>query len=203
LSGVAVVGHSQSWRHGNLTLRYDHGRADAYTLWFEPDLFTQAYPQMNDALVAAVLRALSPAPGMRVLEFHAGLGNFTVPLVLAGASVTAVEQNRRSAILGRRNLAAAGVNAMLLERADHDALGLVSESDRVLLDPPRTGAKQLAETLAQRGPERLVYVSCDPATLARDARTLAEGGYQIKSLELFDMFPETPHVESLLVMQRS
>ncbi len=202
LSGVAVVGHSQSWRHGNLTLRYDHGRADDYTLWFEPDLFTQAFPQVNDALVAAAMRALNPAAGMRILEFHAGLGNFTIPLSLSGATVTAVEQSRRSAILGRRNLKAAGVSAMLLERADHDALGLLAEADRVLLDPPRTGARALAEAMATNGPEQVAYVSCDPATLARDARILAAGGYAIKSLELFDMFPETPHVESLLVMQR-
>jgi 23S rRNA (uracil1939-C5)-methyltransferase len=203
LSGVVVVGPDKRWQHGNVELRYDHGRAEEYTLKYEPDLFTQAFPEMNDRLVAAVVSAVRPSAGLKVLELHAGIGNFTVPLALAGARVIAVEQRRRSAILCRRNLCGAGLPEEVVAASDFEAMSRLGEADLVVMDPPRTGARGVVEVLAARGPARVVYVSCDSATLARDAQILTDGGYHLSHVEAFDMFPETPHVEVLAVFERA
>ena len=140
----------------------------------------------------------------KVLELHAGVGNFSVPLALAGAQLTAVERNRRSAILCRRNAKTVGLEFDVVEASDHELVDRLHGFDVVLLDPPRTGARAVVEPLASTpGPPRLVYVSCDSATLARDASILVQGGYELCSIEAFDMFPQTPHVEVLAVFDRS
>ena len=208
LSGVEVIGPEGSWRHGNLELRYDHARADQFDLKFEPSTFTQARPEANDQLVNSVLTAVRPRHGVRVLELYAGIGNFSVPIAFGGAAVVAVEVNARSALLGRRNARRVGMHMRVLEAADEAALaggelGPLAEFDCVLMDPPRTGARAVATALAAEGPGRVVYVSCDPATLARDAGILVEGGYHLSRVEAFDMFPQTPHVEVLAVFRRS
>ncbi|MBI5509245.1 MAG: class I SAM-dependent RNA methyltransferase [Deltaproteobacteria bacterium] len=202
LSGAVVVSPERRFQHGNVELRYDHGRVDEYSLRFEPDLFTQAWPEMNDRLVAAVMAAVKPKAGLRVLEYHSGIGNFTLPMALAGAEVTAVERNRRAAILCRRNLRGAGATAEVVALSDADASDRLPAAEVVLLDPPRTGARAVAEALAARGPSVVVYVSCDSATLARDAKILTGGGYQLNQVAAFDMFPQTPHVETLCVFTR-
>jgi 23S rRNA (uracil1939-C5)-methyltransferase len=203
LGGVDVRSGGQRWRHGNVELRYDHAGAGEFDMRFEPGLFTQANPEMNDRLVDRVSQLIRPQQHPKVLELHAGIGNFTLPLGRSGAEIVAVERDRRSAILGRRNVRLAGVNADVIESTDEDALANLQEFDLVLLDPPRTGARIACEALAARGPERVVYVSCDPATFARDARTLDQGGYEIEALDAFDMFPETPHVEVLALFSRT
>lgn len=202
LCGVEIEATDGRWRHGNLELRYDHRRADEFDLRFEPGLFTQAYPQANDALVDAVLMAVRPRETPRVLELHAGIGNFSVPLARSGAHVVAYERNRRAAILGRRNGRAPGLEVEVHAENDTVAIATLDQFDVVLLDPPRAGAREVTEALRDKGPGRVVYVSCDPATLARDAATLLAGGYQLASLEAFDMFPQTPHVETLAVFSR-
>jgi 23S rRNA (uracil1939-C5)-methyltransferase len=87
--------------------------------------------------------------------------------------------------------------------SDFEAMSRLDEADLVVMDPPRTGARGVVEVLAERGPGRVVYVSCDSATLARDARILVDGGYHLSHAEAFDMFPETPHVETLTVFERA
>jgi 23S rRNA (uracil1939-C5)-methyltransferase len=203
LGGVDVRSGGQRWRHGNVELRYDHAGAGEFDVRFEPGLFTQANPEMNDRLVDRVSQLIRPQQHPKVLELHAGIGNFTLPVGRSGAEIVAVERDRRSAILCRRNVQLAGVNANVIEATDEDALADLQEFAVVLLDPPRAGARVACEALAARGPERVVYVSCDPATFARDARTLNQGGYAIASLDAFDMFPETPHVEVLALFSRT
>jgi len=194
-------------RHGELALRYEHARADQFDLWAEPGVFTQANPAVNDLLVEAVLAAL-PLAGTRVLELHAGVGNFSLPLALAGAELYTAEHMQRAVGLAQRNAQQAGVRLHAFYVEDIDALlpgGPVpplATFDAVLLNPPRVGAFEVAKLLAAGGPGRLAYVSCDPATLARDAQALVEGGYRIRAATAFDMFPQTPHVEVLLSMER-
>jgi len=202
LAGVDVRSGGQRWRHGNVELRYDHARAEDFDIKFEPGLFTQANPEMNDKLVESVSRMVRPQQHPKLLELHAGIGNFTLPLGLAGAEVVAVERARRSAILCRRNATLAGVAADVIEASDEDVLANLHQFDVVLLDPPRAGARAVCDTLAARGPERVVYVACDAATFARDALTLTGGGYTLGGLEAFDLFPETPHVEILGMFER-
>ncbi len=202
LSGVEITSGRARWRHGNLELRYDHARAAEFDLLYEPAVFTQAFPEMNDKLVESVMQAVRPQQAPRLLELHAGIGNFTVPLARAGARGIAVEHHRRATILCQRNARAAGVDIEVRDISDHQALDLVLGSDVVLLDPPRTGARAVAEALATGGPPRVVYVSCDSATLARDAAILVRGGYTLTAVELFDMFPQTEHAETLAIFDR-
>lgn len=208
LAGLEVVASDGSWRHGELTLRYDHERGGEFDLWAEPGVFTQANPAVNELLVAAVLRTLPADGAARVLELHAGVGNFSLPLARAGATVHTAEHMERAVRLAQRNARQADIalHAYFLE--DIDALlpggpvPRLADFDAVLMNPPRVGAFEVARLLATDGPQRIAYVSCDPATLARDARALVEGGYCIDQATAFDMFPQTPHVEVLLGLQR-
>lgn len=203
LTGVDLEAGDGRWRHGNLELRYDHKHADEFDLRFEPGLFTQSFPEGNDALVEAVMDIVKPRSNPRVLELHAGIGNFSVPLARAGAHVVAYERNKRAAIMCRRNGRAPGLQLTVHAADDTAALGLLGQTDVLLIDPPRTGAREVAEAVAAAPGPRVVYVSCDPATLARDAAILQRGGYAITSVRAFDMFPETPHVETLCVFDRA
>ncbi len=203
LQGLAVFGPSVRAQAGESILRYDHARQQAFTLAFEPGLFTQANPQVNDRLVTGVLQAVRPHFGIRVLEAHAGIGNFSLPMAAAGAVVIATESQARAVEFSRRNAAAAGLTLEHRVAVDADAAATCGDVDAMLLDPPRVGARAACEMLARMGPSRLVYVSCDPATLARDAAILVGGGYTLASLEPYDMFPRTAHVEALGVFERT
>jgi len=208
LQGVEVETPEETWQHGDLELRYDHARAADFDLFADPSVFTQGNPAINDLLVDAVLRALPTDQSPRVLELHAGVGNFSLPLAQAGATVFTAEHMERAVKLAQRNAQQADIalHAHFLE--DIDALRSggpvppLSDFDAVLMNPPRIGAFEVSKLLAKSGPERIAYVSCDPATLARDVQTLAVGGYGISAITAFDMFPQTPHVEVLLEMRR-
>jgi 23S rRNA (uracil1939-C5)-methyltransferase len=208
LAGVEVVTPEETWRHGELTLRYDHARADEFDLWAEPGVFTQANPAVNELLVEAVLHALPPHRAPRVLELHAGVGNFSLPLARAGAIVFTAEHQEQAVKLAQHNAQRAGITLHAHFLEDIEALlagGPVpplTDFDAVLMNPPRVGAFEVSKILASSGPERVAYVSCDPATLARDVRVLIEGGYRITEVTAFDMFPQTPHVEALLGLER-
>jgi 23S rRNA (uracil1939-C5)-methyltransferase len=169
-------------------------------LAFEPGDFLQGNGPVNAALVARVVALASPAPGQRVLDAFAGLGNFALPLARGGAAVEALEAAPELVLRGGRNAEANGLTSVRFALAD-----LATEPvplprgafDAAVLDPPRAGARSLVTALAARGVPRIVYVSCDPATLARDARILADAGYRLESLALVDLFPQTHHQEAL------
>lgn len=202
LNGIEVLAKANRWRFGNLALRYDHAKAMDYDLGYETGGFTQAFPEVSDLLVDSVLSAVRPQGHPRVLELHAGIGTFSIPLARAGATLVAVERNRRSAVLNRRNAERAGVRLSVLAVSDHEAVGPLRDADVVVLDPPRIGARDAIDLIARSKASRVVYVSCDPATLARDAARLVESGFAPSFARPFDMFPETSHVETLLVLER-
>jgi 23S rRNA (uracil1939-C5)-methyltransferase len=181
---------------------------------FAPTDFTQVNHRVNEVLVRCAVRALAPAPGDRVLDFFSGLGNFTLPLATRAARVLGIEG---SAVLVQRAAAAAADNG-LADRADFAASDLsawtiddwrrceakLGRIDRVLIDPPREGALAVVRTLAavERKPLRVVYVSCNPATLARDCAVLVhEGGWKLRAAGVVNMFPHTAHVESMAVLE--
>ena len=199
LSGLEVRAGDGSFRWGNLELRYDHGQADQFDLRHEAGLFTQANVAANDLLVAEVMQAVAPSAGVSVLELHAGVGNFSVPLARAGATVTATEIDRRSALYLGRNATGAGVHIDSHPLRDVQALqSLATDAQVLLIDPPRGGARAVAEALralGARAPHKVVYVSCDPATFARDAAIIVEGSKRLQRLRAIDLFPQTPHVE--------
>ncbi len=174
--------------------------------------FTQPSRMAGAALVAAVLEALGgpgAVAGLRVLELHAGAGHFTLPLAALGAEVTAVEAAPEAFEALERNVARAGLQArvrpVLLDAGSVQALRgrLPGRIDAVLLDPPRTGYRPLSDLLAALGAPPVVYVSCEPSSLARDTAPLRRLGYRLEAAAALDTMPGTWHVESVLSLRRA
>lgn len=163
--------------------------------------FSQANAEVNALLVERV-RALAAPSGLRVLELYAGHGNFSVELAPLAASYTAVEREAAAVKALTDNAAARGlhIKALAGEAAKHRQREPV---DVVVLDPPRTGERGLLAALAPLKPKRIVYVSCDPATLARDLGEASQAGYRVESAEAFDMFPQTAELESVVCLVRA
>ena len=174
------------------------GDAELPAMWGEATAptFSQVNDGINELLVEHVA-ALAEPEGMRVLELHCGVGNFTVALAEAAETLVAVERDPGAAEACRANLAARRLDARVIEGdADRPPRG---RYDVVVLDPPRQGAKALFEDDAVwHGTRRIVYVSCDTATLSRDLRLACRRGYRIDQVIAFDMFPQTAHLESLV-----
>ncbi len=166
--------------------------------------FSQAHAGVNRALTERVLELAQPA-GMRVLELYAGHGNFSVMLAAQALSLVAVEQDAPALKACRANLDARGLKAKLTEGDVLRNLGS-GPIDVVVLDPPRTGASGVLTALRARKPKRIVYVSCDPATLSRDLNELnAEGPgprYRVDHAACFEMFPQTADLESIVRLVR-
>lgn len=172
---------------------------DGFELRGPPDAFCQANDEVNVALVEYVVELAEP-DDQRVLELFCGIGNFTIPLARRSATLVAVEQSASALAACRGNLRRAGLRAKLIEADANRAPK--GQFDVLLLDPPRQGAKVLfSESLAFK-PKRIVYVSCDTATLGRDLRLAQGQGYRIDALAGFDMFPQTAHLESVVRLVR-
>jgi 23S rRNA (uracil1939-C5)-methyltransferase len=178
-----------------------------------PDVFQQANRAANAALTDAALSLLEP-DGEAVLELHCGSGNFTGPLSRRARSVAAVEVQGPALELARLDLLdAAGAPGREVRFYAGDALSMALAFARergpsaprfgaVLLDPPREGAKGIGAALRDLGVGRAVYVSCDPATLARDLRDLVAAGFRAAAIQPVDMFPQTHHVEAIALLLR-
>lgn len=186
-----------------------HYRLPEYdvTLRFRPTDFTQVNAAINQAMVERALGLLDLQPGERLLELFCGLGNFSLPAARGGARVTGVEGEQGLVERARENAECNGLdNADFhvadLAEPDPAAPWLRGGYDKVLLDPPRSGAREALPAIAAAGPSRVVYVSCNPATLARDAGVLAEDyGYRLVGAGVMDMFPHTAHVESIALFE--
>lgn len=176
-------------------------------LGFAPGDFLQVNASVNQRLVDTALEWLAPQPGERVLDCFAGVGNFSLALAAYTGMVTGVEGNplmvERLAANARRN-DLSGVSARQADLSREDPVrALLDENDwdLVVLDPPREGAEALSRQLARSGVARILYVSCDPATLARDAAYLAAGGYRLVRSAVADMFAQTAHLEAVLLFE--
>ncbi len=163
------------------------------------DAFTQVHPAANLLLVATVLEFAAATPATRALDLYCGAGNFALPLARRGARVVGVEQAPVAIAAARDNAARFGFPATFYCEAAAPALARLAAEpiDLVVLDPPRAGAADVATVLARCRPPRVVYVSCDPATLARDARTLVAAGYRLDRVQPIDLFPQTYHIETV------
>lgn len=189
-----------------VTLDYHLAEYDV-TLTFQPTDFTQVNSELNDAMVARALELLDPRPEDRVLDLFCGLGNFTLPLARRAGTVVGVEGDEAMVARAEENARRNGLANATFHAADLSA-DFSSEPwaregfAKVLLDPPRTGALEMVRHLPAFGARRVVYVSCNPATLARDAGVLVqEGGYRLVSAGIMDMFPHTTHVESIALFE--
>lgn len=157
------------------------------------DGFWQSHVAAPEVLVDAVLQVVLPVSGESGFDLYCGVGLFARFLADAGVEVTGVEGNRAAIESARRNVPSA---RFVVGRVEQALRRLPNRTDVVVLDPPRTGAgKVVVEQIVRREPRVIAYVSCDPATLARDLRVFAELGYEVESLRVFDLFPMTHHVE--------
>lgn len=193
---------------GERELYYGHPQFDT-RVRFEPLDFIQVNQSLNRKMVIRALDLLAVQPTDTVLDLFCGLGNFTLPLARQAAQVIGVEGDQA---MVERARAAAQANG--LYNTDYYACNLMAEDlskepwlkrtyDRILLDPPRAGAKEVIPHLGKLKAKRIVYVSCDPATLARDAGELVNTqGYKLLGAGVMDMFPHTAHVESIAVFER-
>jgi len=179
-------------------------------LGFAPSEFTQINRSVNERLVARAVRMLQPAPGQRMADLFCGLGNFTLPLARAGARVTGMEGSKDLVERARSNAQSNGLGQRAtfevadLFRDAPGAIGRLGRLDALLLDPPRDGAQSVVTSLGEDAPRRLVYVSCNPATLARDAGILVgQKGYRLVEAGVVNMFPHTSHVESIACFIRA
>jgi len=182
---------------------------------FKPTDFTQVNPQINRVLVQRAVRLLDVRPHERVIDWFCGLGNFTLPLATQAREVLGIEGSETLVQRARENARHNGLSASFAARdlfeLTPEALAADGPADKWLVDPPREGAFALAKAaaeLAQSGsgwtpPARIVYVSCNPATLARDAGLLVhQAGYRCTAAGAVNMFPHTAHVESIAVFDR-
>jgi 23S rRNA (uracil1939-C5)-methyltransferase len=173
---------------------------------FLPTDFTQVNAGVNERLVARALRLLDPREGEAIADLFCGLGNFALPLARMRARVIGVEGNANLVRRARENAVANGldVHFEVANLFDADACARLPSAAKLVIDPPREGAVEVVKALPEAGaPSRIVYVSCDPATLARDAGVLvAVKGYRLVAAGVANMFPHTSHVESIALFER-
>jgi len=179
------------------------GRVPTGTLRRQPASFFQGNRFLLPDLVVCVLDAV-PAAGS-VLDLYAGVGLFSIALAAAGHErITAVEGDRYSGSdLGENAAAYPGMVRAVVGPVEDYVQRSRERPQTIIVDPPRTGiSRQAMESIAEYGADRVIYVSCDPPTMARDARRLLDAGYSIASLRGFDLFPNTSHVETVGVFDR-
>jgi 23S rRNA (uracil1939-C5)-methyltransferase len=161
-------------------------------------------------MISRAMRLLGPQPGERIADFFCGLGNFTLPIARSGADVLGIEGSDALVKRAGQNAAFNDLSANtrfkarnLFEMTETE-LASLGKFDKWLIDPPRDGAMELVKSITPDiAPGLIVYVSCNPATLARDAAELTQRGYTLKSAGVMNMFPQTSHVESIAVFERA
>ncbi len=178
-------------------------------LAFRPTDFTQVNTGINRILIRRSMQLLAPQPGERIADLFCGLGNFSLPIARRGAHVVGVEGSAALVARAAQNAAANGLATRAeflvanLFECTQDSLAALGKLDKLLIDPPREGAIAVVKALGEDAPKRIVYVSCNPATLARDTAVLiAEKGYRLRGAGVANMFPHTSHVESIALFER-
>jgi len=190
-----------------------NGAAPAYLLAdqelkleFAPGDFIQVNAAVNQLMINQALEWLAPQKDERILDLFCGVGNFSLPLARAGAAVTGIEGDEQMVLRAQRNAENNNLHSPHFLQADLskqlDKQWSEGDWDAALLDPPRDGAECLVQALAQIKVGRILYVSCNPATLARDAGLLAAQGYRMEKVGVMDMFAQTAHVEAMALFVR-
>ena len=183
----------------------ENAQSDAVSLNFTPGNFVQVNGQINKAMVAQAMDWLAPAPDERILDLFCGMGNFSLPLAKMGADVIGVEGVAEMVTQARVNAKANNLDKLTFYHGDLSAdLSLepwMGKIDKLLLDPARAGAFESLQWLKKMKPRKVVYVSCNPASLARDSAVLLERGYRLQQLGLIDMFPQTHHIEAMALFE--
>lgn len=166
-------------------------------------VFNQANYYINEKISEYILSFTRSACPQKVLDLYCGFGNFSIPLAKYSKQVLAVDSDKKAVNFARRNAEHnKTLNLMFKNDRVEKFLKTLSanEFDFVLLDPPRTGAREATKIITMLKPAFIVYVSCNPSTLARDLKVLSSGGYRVESVKPFDMFPQTYHIESVAIL---
>ncbi len=176
---------------------------------FKPNEFTQVNPQINQVMIRRAMQLLNPQTDENIADFFCGIGNFTLPIARSGAKVLGLEGLANLVERAKESAQLNQINSTKFDVADlfkmsPEALTSLGRFDKWLVDPPRDGAFELIKSLDDsNSPQRIVYVSCNPATLARDAGVLVnEKGYTLSAAGVINMFPHTAHVESIALFER-
>ena len=214
LQNFCITHNAQLWLQGEDGPQpVDLTRALGYRLeqWdlelaYRPGDFVQVNAGVNEAMVAQAIKWLAPQADERILDLFCGLGNFALPLAQKAREVVAVEGVATMVERAAQNAVSNSLHNAVFFQADLsqplvDATWAKAGFSAVLLDPPRDGAYEVVRKLSGLGAKRLVYVSCNPATLARDTVELIKQGYRLKRAAILDMFPQTAHVEAMALFE--
>jgi len=212
---VMVTRDDTAWDGGAALLDALESQGDGVTLWLQPEggearaiagtdqpfpatVFEQVHPAMGDRVRAHAIAGLSEVAGRQVWDLYAGIGETTAALARAGASVESVESDARAVAEAE----ARGPRAKRHVGRTERVVARLGAPDLVITNPPRTGMdERVTAALATAAPRRVVYISCDPATLARDLTRLPD--FKLHSVVAFDLFPQTAHVETVAVLDRA
>jgi 23S rRNA (uracil1939-C5)-methyltransferase len=167
--------------------------------------FIQANMEINAALVEYVMQLVQDSD--TILDLYSGSGNFSIPIAQLGKEVVAIERNPRLASQGKMNAKKNNAEnvrflSMDVKKAVESIKRELLKFDTIILDPPRQGANEIVKTLPELGGSRIIYISCNPSTLARDLKSLIDSGFSLKYTRVFDMFPQTYHIESVSYLER-
>ncbi len=173
----------------------------------DPRSFFQVNEGANRRLVSTVLAMAEQVTPRRVIDLHCGAGNFSLPLAAIASEVFGVDSDARAVAQARANALENGIERIAFYREDAASFlkGISSREqsiDLILIDPPRRGAKECLAGLLKISPRTIIYISCDPATLARDIKELVKGGYNLEQIHPVDMFPQTSQVEMAALLRR-
>lgn len=174
---------------------------------FSPIDFTQINQEINKQMVSYVLELLDVQPNEKILDLFCGIGNFTLPIATKCSLVVGVEGNKNAIVRAKQNAGHNNIKNTEFYCADLTkelpALSWAQgQYDKILLDPPRTGAQEICLQIKKFGVKKIVYVSCNHATLARDTKELTNNGYELQNMRIIDMFPHTNHVETIAIFFR-
>jgi len=194
--------------HSDLAQAHYHLPTQNLQLNFASTDFIQVNADINHQMVNQALEWLAPSSDDRVLDLFSGLGNFTLPLAQKAAQAVGVEGSTTMVERARSNAEAAGLDNVQFYRADlsqsfRHAPWFHEGFDLILLDPPRTGARETVGQLVHYGARRILYISCNPSALVADLEPLLSEGYRVTRFGIMDMFPQTAHVESMLLLEKA
>ena len=205
IDGVIVHGGDwrKTWGAPSITVALQ----DDLALKLDADTFTQINAEANRLMLAELMKASAFAKPDRVLELYSGAGNFTLPMAKQAGEITAVEGYRNAVASGKLNSQRNGIDNIHwicapVPRALAQLKQQRQKFSKIVLDPPRSGAKGIEADLSALGAATIVYISCNPTTMARDLAALTQRGYKLQFVQPFDFFPHTFHVESLAIMTR-
>jgi 23S rRNA (uracil1939-C5)-methyltransferase len=209
VKGMAMIAKGRSLRFGNSALNITvpfqtHGRQRTLSLRASPETFFQVNVEQNQSLVQTVLEFADLNGEEKLLDLYSGIGNLTLPLAMEAKETLGIEENKTAVEDARWNARRNGISRCRFVRGRVEDILKTFEGlhpDVLVLDPPRTGCKVLGTQLDRLDPRRVVYVSCDPATLARDLRFFVEKKFRLQDIRLLDFFPQSYHMEVVVLLR--